>query len=125
MQKEQKKLKEHIRHIMLFYFRKGVNATRAAEKICNVYGAFTITGRTVQIWYARFRKDESKLEDRPSGRRSANSSMILTIANKYPYLTLQEIADVVGVSYSTVHKHLKTERYINCVDVSSYVTTHN
>jgi len=30
--------KEHFRHIMLFYFRKGKNASQTQKKICAVYG---------------------------------------------------------------------------------------
>ena len=30
--------KEHFRHIMLYYFRKGKNASQTQKKICAVYG---------------------------------------------------------------------------------------
>jgi len=30
--------KVHFRHLMLFFYRKGKNATQAANKICAVYG---------------------------------------------------------------------------------------
>ena len=40
--------KQEIRHILRFYYPRGKNATKAAEKICEVYGPDTVTIRTAQ-----------------------------------------------------------------------------
>ena len=40
--------KQHFRHIMLYYFKKGKNATETHKKICAVYGEGTVTDRTCQ-----------------------------------------------------------------------------
>jgi len=40
--------KVHFRHLMLFFYRKGKNATQAANKICAVYGEGAVGERTVR-----------------------------------------------------------------------------
>ena len=35
--------KKHIWHIMLYYFKKGKNATETQKKICTVYGEGVVT----------------------------------------------------------------------------------
>ena len=35
--------KQHIQHIMLYYFKKGKNATETQKKICAVYGEGAVT----------------------------------------------------------------------------------
>ena len=35
--------KQHFRHIMLYYFKKGKNTTETQKKICAVYGEGAVT----------------------------------------------------------------------------------
>ena len=36
---------EHFRHILLFYFRKGMNAAQVAKKLRDVYGEAALKDR--------------------------------------------------------------------------------
>ena len=54
--------KVHFRHLVLFFYRKGKNATQAANKICAVYDEGAVAERTVRKWFARF-KAADFLED--------------------------------------------------------------
>ena len=61
--------KQHFRPIMLYYFKKGKNATETQKKICVVYGEGAVTDRTCQKWFAKFRAGDFSLDDAPrSGR---------------------------------------------------------
>ena len=42
---------QHFWHIMLYYFKKGKNATK---KICPVYGEAAVTDQTCQKWFVKF-----------------------------------------------------------------------
>jgi len=55
--------KVHFRHLMLFFYRKGKNATQMANKICAVYGEGAVAERTVRKWFAKFKADDFNLED--------------------------------------------------------------
>ena len=44
---------QHVRHIMLYYFRKGKNATET-QKICAVCGGDAVTDQTCQKWFVKF-----------------------------------------------------------------------
>ena len=46
--------KQHIQHIMLYYFKKGKNATETQKKICVVDGEGAVTDQTCQKWFVKF-----------------------------------------------------------------------
>ncbi|GFX14205.1 histone-lysine N-methyltransferase SETMAR [Trichonephila clavipes] len=61
--------KQHFRHILLFYYRKGKNAVQARKKLTDVYGEGVLTVRQCQNWFAKFRSGNFDVEDAPrSGR---------------------------------------------------------
>ena len=39
---------------MLYYFKKGKNATEMQKKICAVYGERAVTDQTCQKWFVKF-----------------------------------------------------------------------
>ena len=45
---------QHFRHTMLYYFKKGKNATEMQKKICAVYGEGVVTDQTCQKWFGMF-----------------------------------------------------------------------
>ena len=53
---------------MLYYFKKGKNATETHKNICAVYGKGAVTDQICQKWFVKFHGDFS-LNDAPwSGR---------------------------------------------------------
>ena len=59
----------NFRHILLYYFRKGKNAVQARKKLHAVYGEKSLTERSCQNWFARFRFGDFHLKHAPrSGR---------------------------------------------------------
>ncbi|GFW83774.1 transposase [Trichonephila clavipes] len=56
--------KEHFRQILLFYFRKGKNASQAHKKLCAVYGDEALKERQCQNWFAKFRSGDFSLKDK-------------------------------------------------------------
>ena len=46
---------QHFQHIMLYYFKKGTNATQThTQKICAVCGEGAVTDRMCQKWFTKF-----------------------------------------------------------------------
>ena len=45
---------QQFRHIMLYYFKKGKNATEMQKQICAVYGEGAVTDGTWQECSAKF-----------------------------------------------------------------------
>ncbi|GFW26470.1 histone-lysine N-methyltransferase SETMAR [Trichonephila clavipes] len=61
--------KQHFRHILLFYYRKGKNAVQARKKLTDVYGEGVLTVRQCQNRFTKFRSRNFDVEDVPrSGR---------------------------------------------------------
>ena len=54
---------EEIRYILKFYYKKGKNATNAANKICAVYGPNAVSIRVPQMWFKRFKSGNFNVKD--------------------------------------------------------------
>ena len=101
--------KQHFRHILLFYYRKGKNAVQARKKLSDVYGEDVLTERQCQNWFAKFRSGNFDVEDAPrSGRPvEADEDTIKALIDANRRITTREIAERLNLSNSTVHDHLK------------------
>ena len=54
------KNKQHFQHIMLYYFKKGENATETQKNICAVYGKGAATDQTCQSGLQSFMLEMSR-----------------------------------------------------------------
>lgn len=110
---------EHFRHILLYYFRKGKNATQAHRKLCAVYGNDALKERQCRNWFAKFRSGDFSLQDEHrSGRPvKVDDDKIKAILDSDPHSTTQEIANELKISHSSVENHLKQLGYVNKLDV--------
>jgi histone-lysine N-methyltransferase SETMAR len=70
---------------------------------------------TVQTWASRFKEGRSSVEDDPrSGRPSSSvtgntSATVRELINKDPFLTLDEVAEAVGISHGSAYRLLHDE----------------
>lgn len=101
--------KQHFRHILLFYYRKGKNAVQARKKLTDVYGEGVLTVRQCQNWFAKFRSGNFDVEDAPrSGRPvEADKDAIKALVDVNRRITTREIGLRLNLSNSTVYDHLK------------------
>ncbi|CAK9833044.1 Histone-lysine N-methyltransferase SETMAR [Anthophora retusa] len=111
--------KVHYRHLMLYFFRKGKNATQAANKICAVYGEGAVAERTVRKWFARFKAGDFDLEDqeRPGRPSTRDEDLVKTVIENNPRSTTRQLAEMVNKSKSTIHDHIVKLGYISRFDV--------
>lgn len=108
----------HFRYLMLFYYRKGKNATQATNKICAVYGKGALAERTVRKWFAKFRAGFNlKDQERSSRPSTTDDDQIKTLIENNPRYTIRELAEIVKISKTIVHEHLVKLGYINRYDV--------
>ena len=54
---------QHVQHIMLYYFKKGKNATETQKKKSAMYGERAGTEQTCQKWVVKFHAGEFSLDD--------------------------------------------------------------
>ena len=104
---------------MLYYFKKGKNATEMKKKICAVYGEGAVTDRTCQKWFVKFRAGDFLLDEAPwSGRMvEVDSDQIETVIENNQGYTMRELADILKISKSSIENHLHQLGYVNCFDV--------
>ena len=104
---------------MLYYFKKGKNATETQRKICAAYGEGAVSGRTCQKPFAKFCAGDFLLDDAPwLGRPvEVDSDQIETLIENNQRYTTKEIADILNISKSSIENHLHQLGYVNCFDV--------
>jgi [histone H3]-lysine36 N-dimethyltransferase SETMAR len=101
--------RDHLRHIMLYEFNKGENATKAAENIKKVYGVSSITIRKCQRWFNKFRLGNFSLKDIDrAGRKSKiDDEILVTALEKDKSISVRKLAFKVESSSSAIHRRLK------------------
>ena len=65
---EDRRKKQHFQHIMLYYLKKGKNATETPKKICAVCGEGAVTEQMCLKWFVKF-SVEDMLDDAPQSSR--------------------------------------------------------
>lgn len=98
---------EHLRHCILFHFRSGVNAKVATKKICDVYGEVLKVNKC-QRWFRKFSNGDFDLSDRDRSGRPVgfDNDALKALVEKNPKLSIQEIANTLQATWSTVQRHL-------------------
>ena len=79
---------------MLYYFKKGKNASETQKKIGAVYGEYAVTDRTCQKWFVKFCAVDFSLDDAPRLGRlvEVDSNQIETLIENNQHYTTWEVA---------------------------------
>ncbi|GFY58738.1 histone-lysine N-methyltransferase SETMAR [Trichonephila inaurata madagascariensis] len=99
----------HIRHIMLYNFEKGWKAAQSFRDLNELFGEGTISERQCREWFARFKSDDTCLEDKPGrGRPSEfDDQALLAAVEEDENLTTRTLAENFNVNQSAVVRCLK------------------
>jgi len=99
---------EHLRHLLVFKFHSGCNATEAARDINTVYGENFIAERTARKWFARFKEGDFSLDDAPRSGRPVDfdEERLQTILREDNRQTTRELAEKLDCAPQTVLNHL-------------------
>lgn len=111
--------KMHVRHILLFLFRKGESAAKARRQICDVYGAKAITRRITEYWFHRFRSGSLNIKGSfiPGRPLAVKDEQILELVTNDCHVKTREIAQRLGISHSTAASRLKKLGMVNKADI--------
>ena len=83
---------------MLYYFKKGKNATERQKMICTVYGKGAVTDQVCQKWFAKFHAGDFSLDNAPRLGRPVDSDQIETLIENNQHYTTWEIANILKIS---------------------------
>ncbi|CAK9832788.1 Histone-lysine N-methyltransferase SETMAR [Anthophora retusa] len=109
----------HFRHILLYYFRKGKNASQAQKKLCAVYGNEALKERQCRNWFARFRSGDFSLKNaQRSGRPvEVDETHIKAIIDSDRHSITRDIAEKFNVLHTCIEKKLKMLGYVKKLDL--------
>jgi len=98
----------HIRHATFFEFNRGLTVTQTVFDINAIYGENSTSERSVRRWFARFRSNETSLEDEPRAGRppGLNDAALMNLVHQDSRQTTRDLAAQLGVDHSTVVRHL-------------------
>ncbi|CAD5212399.1 unnamed protein product [Bursaphelenchus okinawaensis] len=101
--------RKQIRAILLYEYKNGMKASDVSRCLNNVFGPGTISDRTVQWWFTKFKGGDESLEDETrSGRPSeVDLELLGKIVDEKPNISSRELAQMMNVSHTTVVKKLK------------------
>ena len=93
---------KHFWHIMLYYFKKGNNATETQKKTCKVYGEGALTDWMCQKWFVKFCAGDFLLDDAPQSGRpiEVDSDQIRKLIEYNYFYSMWEIANILKISKS-------------------------
>ena len=96
----------HIRHCILYEFKKSSKASQAARNIRSAYKNEAPNIRTYQRWFKQFESGKFTLEDFPwsGGPSSVNLDVLKAVVEKNPKQTARELAK----QFSTYHRTIIT-----------------
>jgi len=105
----------HYRHINLFYFKKGKNASKTCNKLCSVYGKDAVTTRIGRKWFEQFWSGNVCVQESPrSGRPTKiDKDKIKVLVDENPYSTTRNIAGELQISHPTILKHIHKIGYFS------------
>ena len=93
---------------MLFYFRKGKNATQAAKNLCDLHGKEALKDRQCRNWFDKFRSGDFSLKDdqRSDRPNEVDDDQIKAIMELDHHVTVREIEEVLKIPKSTIDRHI-------------------
>ena len=106
--------KQHYWPIMLYYFKKGKNSTKAHKKIFVAYREGAMTDQMCQKWLQSFLLQISHwsvLHSQVGQFRLTDQTEILTENNQH--YVMWEIAEILKISTSSVENQLHQLSYAN------------
>ena len=98
--------RKELRLLLLHEFRLGHKATEATRNICITMGEGALSYDTAKRWFARFKKENFKLNDVSHPRRppKINLEVLKRLIEQEPRSTVRYLTEQLGCSHTAVKK---------------------
>lgn len=106
---------ENQRYYVLVAWKNGRKPTEIREELLNVEGEQALSSATIRQWIAKFKKGETRVDDKPrSGRprevvTSENIEKVAELVTNDPHLTTRGLEDETGISHERIVHILHNE----------------
>jgi transposase len=103
----------HIRHVILHCFKKIYSAPICETEINDAYGEESVSLKTIQRWYRRFKINDFSLEDQPrSGRpNDFDETALVNRIREDNKQTSRDLATQLQCEHTTIENHLHAMGY--------------
>ena len=105
----------HIRHCILYEFKKGSKVSQAARNIRSVYKNEALSIRTCQRWFKQFKSGNFTLEDSFPSRRPSSVPLknLKAVVKENPKQTSRELAKQFRTCHRTIITQLNKLRKVS------------
>ncbi|CAD5225985.1 unnamed protein product [Bursaphelenchus okinawaensis] len=110
--------KSRLRVIIWNEFKRGNTAAETFRIINENEGKNVVSYSTVTRWFAKFRVDDEKLEDKPRAGRPSNldKDALRRKIEDDPHITIRELEELLNCGKSTIGDHLKAMGMVKKLD---------
>ncbi|XP_028018748.1 histone-lysine N-methyltransferase SETMAR-like [Balaenoptera acutorostrata] len=97
-----------LRILFLYEFKLGHSAATASRNINSVFGEGSVSERTIRWWFEKFRSGDLSLKNEPRGRPKSvlNEDQLRAMVEANPRTAIRGLAADLGVSATTISRHL-------------------
>lgn len=101
--------REHLRNLIFHEYQNGHSAAKAARNICTTCDWNSITERTCQRWFAKFRSGNMDRKDKQRCGRptTIDDGVLHRSIEANPSASTRTLASALHSSHMTVFRHLK------------------
>jgi transcriptional antiterminator len=98
-----------IKQDLLRLFEEGKSETEAFNEISKKQSSSSISLKTVSNWYRKFGSGERNIDDKKTNSKKFKftDEFLIDLVNNNPKLNMRELAELAGVSQSTICRRLK------------------
>ena len=103
-------MNEHIKHLVIYWHSKDLNATQILQKCCKNFPDESIHYSTITDWIRKIKRGESILVRKTGSGPSSDEIIdqkIYAELNCYPFHSLRTLSTCLKIPKSTIYDHLK------------------
>ena len=108
-------MNEHIKHLVIYWHSKELNATEVYQKCCKHFGDDAVHYSTITDWIRKIKLGVDILTRKIGSGPSSDSTIDVQIClqlEQFPFHSLRTLSSTLKIPKSTIHDHLRKMGFV-------------